>query len=173
MHTNECDVVTRMCAQARAVWKATERGNTREDRVRLEGSQFPSQRSRIAIIPEYRRHQEGRCTKGPHVDHSMAPGQHHGCHERQQPLRSRASWKRPSFSLQFELKEEEYKQYGEEDELKIREGTINNCGNLEQLCISHHVDELPLGKRLLGKQLGATPVDYVVCRCGDGLPPIG
>jgi hypothetical protein len=71
------------------------------------------------------------------------------------------------------LKEEEHKQYGDEDELNIREGTINNCRNLEQLCISHLVDELPLGKSLLGKQLRATPVDYVVCRCGTGLPPIG
>lgn len=83
----------------------------------------------------------------------MAPDQHRGCHEQQQLPQRPGLWKRPSFSLQFELKEEEHKQYGEKDELDIREGTINNCRNLEQLCISHLVDELLLGKRLLGKQL--------------------
>jgi hypothetical protein len=55
----------------------------------------------------------------------------------------------------------------------MRKLVVNSWGELEPFCISHHLDELLLGKQLLGKQLGATLVHYVVCRCSNVLPSIG
>jgi hypothetical protein len=48
----------------------------------------------------------------------------------------------------------------------MRGPTVNS---LQHDCIGHHLDELPLGKQLLGKQLGATLVHYVVRRCNQQL----
>jgi hypothetical protein len=90
IRTNEGDIVVCMCRQTRAVWKATERGDAREDRVRLiEGQLLPAcYASKFGLIPEYRRHQEECCTKVPREDQPMAPGQHRGHREQQLLLRS-------------------------------------------------------------------------------------
>jgi hypothetical protein len=49
---------------------------------------------------------------------------------------------------------------------------VNSCGQVQFFSIGHHLDELLLGKQLLGKQLGATLVYYVVCRRDVRSPPI-
>ena len=41
---------------------------------------------------------------------------------------------------------------------------VYSCGQVQSFSIGHHLDEVLLGKQLLGKQLGATLVYYVVCR---------
>lgn len=62
-------------------------------------------------LPEYHRHLEEHCTIDLRVVQAMAPG-NRGRHGQQQLLQSRELWKRPSFSLQFKLEEEEDKQDG-------------------------------------------------------------
>jgi hypothetical protein len=88
-HTNECDIVARVCGQAWAVREATERGDTREDRVRLRRksiavhAKFQSLRG----APVYHRHLAEHCTKDLHVVQAMALG-NRGRHGQQQLLQS-------------------------------------------------------------------------------------
>jgi hypothetical protein len=103
-HTNECDIVARVCGQAWTVREATERGNTREYRVRLRRMSIAvhAHFSSFRGVPVYRRHLAEHCTRDLHAVQAMALA-NRGRHGQQQLLQSRELWKKPSFSLQFEL----------------------------------------------------------------------